>query len=97
VGSCWFELLCNDSKDEFFNGEIIKAVEALTDAERSKHVMPNLMSFDGVMEAARNALLNGVLDPKHVGKGSSYGLPYPDGTDVDEVASRLYGTPSAAQ
>lgn len=94
VGSSWFELQCNNPKDEFFNGDIVKAVEALTDIERSKHVMPNLMSFNGVIEAAHNALLNGVLDAKHVGKGSSFGMPYPDGTDVDEVACRLYGTPA---
>lgn len=94
VGTNWYEEKNSDAKDEVaFNGDIIKEAEAMTDSERSKCVMPNLLSFNGVYETIRSALENGVLQAKHIGKGSSFGQPYPDGAEVDEVANHLYGAP----
>ena len=90
-GTVWFEEQCNDDKHVNFNGDLITALDHKADADRVKTRMPNLTSWDGLYETLRSTLENGTLDPKHLGKGSTYGCPYPDGVEVDEVASRLYG------
>ena len=57
-----------------------------------KHLDPQQrLVLEHGYETLRSTLENGTLDPKHLGKGSTYGCPYPDGVEVDEVASRLYG------
>ena len=96
VGTHWYEVKNTDKDDEDFNGDLIKSTEELTDAERSTHVLPNMMSYTGLMETIRSALDSGMLQQKHIGKGSSFGIPFPDGAEVDEVANRLYGAPPPA-
>ena len=94
VGTNWYEEKNTNAKDkEGFNGDIINEADSMTDDQRKKCVMPNLMSFAGLHETIAAALENGMLKAKHVGKGERFGLPYPDGDDVDEVANHLYGAP----
>lgn len=94
VGTTWYEERNNNPMDKVaYNGDLIKETELMTDEERAKCVMPNLMSFVGLYETIRSALENGILQAKHVGKGTSFGQPYPGGDEVDEVANHLYGAP----
>ena len=98
LGTHWYEVKNLNKEDgASCNGALIKDTEAMTDEERSKCVLPNMMSYTGLLETIRSALDNGVLHQKHIGKGSSFGIPYPDGAEVDEVANRLYGAPPPPQ
>jgi hypothetical protein len=92
VGTSWFEVCCsNKNKLEEFNGDVIDGLASMTDADRAKSMLPHAMAYPTLIEAISNALQNGTFPYDMIGKGGTYGPPYPPAEDIDPIHLDLLG------